>query len=313
MSASCLLLFESGHSAEVKLNAYQAAADARRPVDAYMMSDCGPACTEAAIRAVEIVHQLAPKYGIQPSPTVYGFDLKGDRKGSRIAGASGGLAFVVAAAIHTLSLECGAVAATGVLSAADPDAPLLPVASIHAKLKAVLTRYPENSTVLYPRANDTEIDAPLRDRFAEQGIRLLAVSSAAEAIRLLAGETGRTETDFAGEYRKFFLFIFLAATLAGAVPTLYYLVKKHVVKTDIVKTDMVKTAEKKTIEPVTMAEPLKTGAVLVVNSRMQQEPQADNDSPVLSARNDPRIDTLPLPVKQQRQPPSSKPMTGGFD
>ena len=321
MSSSCLLLFASGHTAEVNLNAYRAAPDARRPVDAYMMSDCGSACSEAAARAVEIVHQLALRRGMHPKPMVYGFDLQGNRKASRVVGASGGLAFVVAAAIQALSLECGQVAATGILSAADPDAPLQPVASIHAKLTAALALVPENGTILYPKVNDAELDAPLRDRFAEHGIRIHGVSSAAEAVTLLAGETGTTATSSTSDLRKFVLVLLGAGILAGGVISLLY--KGNPDEIPVVEQGRVQQvpairpvavsalpADKNSIDPVVGNKPISSQSPVLEQEKEVRETEKAKGSPVDRASLRGEISSG---IDDQPQSAVAEPEASGFD
>ncbi len=284
MTSSCLLLFESGRSAGVKLNAYRAVPGSRRPVDAYMMGDCGAACSEAAARAVEIVRQLAIRGGKEPRAMVYGFDLQGDRKGNRVVGASGGLAFVVAAAIQELSLDCGTVAATGVLTAADPDAPLQPVASIQAKLKTALALVPENGFILYPKANDGELDAPFRDRFSDRGIRLCAVSSAAEAVRILAGKSPDSGTRPAGDLRRFVVFLVGAVLLITAAVA--FMLQSRL-------------TEKTVPEP-----PPEESSLVAVPPADMAEPLADNDEPGSAANREP-VPPEPVVVQQEKEPPAA--------
>jgi hypothetical protein len=182
-------------------------------VDAYLMNDCGADCAQAASRAVETVYQLLCRQGWNLPPMVYGFDLEGSRKIPGLAGPSGGLAFVAATAATILDMDPGPVAATGILTAADPDAHLEPVRSIQAKLKAALELVPENGTVLYPAANDEEVDDLLRDRFDVRGIRLAAVQTPAEAVALLHGK----QAGKPGRGRKTALFLLSFLMLLAAL------------------------------------------------------------------------------------------------
>lgn len=176
------MLFASGACVEVHANSYEAPAGSKRPVDAYVVSDCDGDCEEAAARAVETVWQAVSVQGKRLTPLVFGFDLPGRKAQKKVVGASGGLAFVVSAMEKFTGCDFGPVAATGILQSTDLDAPLLNVKGIEEKLSAALELIPSGGQVFYPESNDYEVSTSLKDKFREKRIHLYAVRDVSETI-----------------------------------------------------------------------------------------------------------------------------------
>lgn len=185
---SIWMLFASGASVEVHANSYDAPAGSKRPINAYVVSDCDGDCEEAAARAVETVWQAVTIQGRRPKPMVLGFDLPGRKAKKPVVGASGGLAFVVSAMQKFTDFDFGYVAATGILQSTDLDAPILEVRSITEKLQAALHLVPQGGLVLYPESNDYEVLPSLKSKFKEKKIRLIAVVNVANALEVLVDD-----------------------------------------------------------------------------------------------------------------------------
>ena len=140
------------------------------------------------------------------------FDLPGVRSGENVGGASGGLAFAVAVA-RAVRAAAGAgagdeaggviggaaggtdgaaggaaggaggvVAAAGELGSGLSGGPVRGVQGIEAKIEGALACLPAGSRLLYPRANDPEVSAGLREKLREKGIEAMAVESVDGAL-----------------------------------------------------------------------------------------------------------------------------------
>ncbi len=225
---SIWMLFASGASVEVHANSYEAPAGSKRPVDAYVVSDCDGDCEEAAARAVETVWQAVSVQGRRLKPLVFGFDLPGKKSRKPVVGASGGLAFVVSAMQKFTGCSFGHVAATGILQSTDLDAPLMPVRSIIQKIEAALQLIPSGGVVLYPQSNDAEIPKDLRTRFIDKNIRLLAVDDVSHALEILMEHvTGEKPGQPGMTIPKWLLFAVcgLLTSLLVVAATLYFQVR----------------------------------------------------------------------------------------
>lgn len=192
--SSTWMLFASGNSVEVHANSYEAPAGSKRPVDAYVVSDCDGDCEEAAARAVETVWQAVSVQGKRLKPMVFGFDLPGRKSRKKVVGASGGLAFVVSAMQKFTECDFGPVAATGILQSTDLDAPLLEVKGIEGKLCAALELIPAGGLVFYPVGNESEVSQELKNSFLEKKIHLFPVRDVSQTLEYLVAGVEKSET-----------------------------------------------------------------------------------------------------------------------
>ena len=184
------MLFESGNGVVVDLSLHSPSGDKRRPIDAYVVTECEGGFTASARRAAEAVYDVVRGQGLETDPVVVGYDLQGLPAGRRVMGESGGLAFAVALAKRVLARDPGPVAATGEVRSGHNGGPVGPVRGIESKMAAAGKLAPERTWLLYPKENDPEISDDLRKALGKKGLKLRPVSSVAEAIGLLFGFSG---------------------------------------------------------------------------------------------------------------------------
>jgi hypothetical protein len=176
------MLFESGNGVAVDQTLHMAAGEKSRPIDAYLVTEYEGEFTRAARRAAEAVYHAARIAGREEPPMVVGYDLQGLSAGCPIVGESGGLAFAVALGKRLLGKDPGPAAATGEVLSSHGGGPVGPVLGIAAKLEAAGRLLPRGGWVIYPRDNDPEIPGDLKASLSNAGLKLLAVSSVAEAL-----------------------------------------------------------------------------------------------------------------------------------
>jgi hypothetical protein len=191
------MLFESGNGVAVDQTLHMAAGEKSRPIDAYLVTEYEGEFTRAARRAAEAVYHAARIAGREEPPMVVGYDLQGLSAGCPIVGESGGLAFAVALGKRLLGKDPGPAAATGEVLSSHGGGPVGPVLGIVAKLEAAGRLLPRGGWVIYPKDNEPEIPGELKASLSSAGLKLLAVSSVAEALSDLfdlpgpAGSTAR--------------------------------------------------------------------------------------------------------------------------
>lgn len=105
----------------------------------------------------------------------------------QVQGNSAGLAFCMKFVQECYSSRAGtrlpySVAATGVISDATRSAFLEPVTEINAKLESSFGHLRAGDVVLYPMENHREVGDRVRGRAVQLGIRLIPVSSVAQAV-----------------------------------------------------------------------------------------------------------------------------------
>ena len=178
------MLFESGNCTLVSATVRPAPKDNRRPIDAYIVTECHIEFTRAAQLAAETILNTARDllHNKTPAIVAYSYGLNELAYGSSFDGRSGGLAFAIALAKKLHMLDPGPVAATGEITGGDLGGTVGPIKGIQSKLEAAGQVLPDGGWVIYPKANDSEISDPLRQALLKKGLRLRAVSSVQEAL-----------------------------------------------------------------------------------------------------------------------------------
>jgi hypothetical protein len=178
------MLFESGNCTLVSATVRPAPKDNKRPIDAYIVTECNIEFTRAAQLAAEAILNTAGDllHSNTPAIVAYSYGLNELAYGSSFDGRSGGLAFAVALAKKLHTLDPGPVAATGEITGGDFGGTVGPIKGIQAKLEAAGQVLPVGGWVIYPKANDREISDRLRQALLKKGLRLRAVSSVQEAL-----------------------------------------------------------------------------------------------------------------------------------
>lgn len=181
-----MMLFESGNHVDVNASFYNAPSDVVRPIDAYVVTECGGECVQAARCAVEAVYSVYQridpgKIGIRQ---VVAFDLEGCTT-RPITGNSGGLAFAVSAAKHIFSHDPGPVAATGHVRSSHDGGSVGGIKGLEAKVRGAIQKLPPGGLILYPTENEKEISDELRREVADIGLQLYSVSSVLEMLEML--------------------------------------------------------------------------------------------------------------------------------
>lgn len=193
--APVLLLFESGATARIHATRYDAPPGSARPIDAFLVTDCGPDMQGAALRGASAAHAILAAQGrIDKAPTVIGFDLEGLPAGQTTVGASAGLAFALATAQLLLEQNFGPVAATGEVLNSLSGGPVGPVQGVPEKLKAAAKTLPRGSALLYPVDNETQIPENLVLTLKNGGYRLLPVANVERALSLILGAPDKVST-----------------------------------------------------------------------------------------------------------------------
>ena len=179
------MLFESGNSVTVDLSLYSSPSGKARPIDAYIVTECEGDFTSSARRAAEAVYGIIGKNHSGPDQLIVGYDLQGLPAGCPVSGESGGLAFAIALAKRLTENDPGPVAATGEVKGSHGGGPVGAVKGISSKITAAAHLIPAGGWMLYPKDNDIDIPEALRNALTDKGIRLRAVSSVAEALKIL--------------------------------------------------------------------------------------------------------------------------------
>jgi len=179
------MLFEGGDAARVDLSIYSSPKGGNRPIDAYVVTECEGDFTAAARRASEAVFHVTRRKFSDESSVVIGYDLDGVSGDSPLSGESGGLAFALALAKEVLKQDPGPVAATGEITSGSNGGPVGAVKGVEAKLTAAGKVMPDGGWVLYPKDSDREISGTLRKTLRDKGLKIVPVSSVAQALELL--------------------------------------------------------------------------------------------------------------------------------
>ena len=202
--AGTWMLFRSGSATRIDVGLHEPGEGGHSAKAAYVVKECDTAMQDAAERGrLAALEWIARRSGTAPPAYRVSFDLPGVRSGENVGGASGGLAFAVAVvravravaggtggaageAGRVVGGEAGgvggAVAAAGELGSGLSGGPVRGVQGIEAKIEGALTCLPAGSRLLYPRANDPEISAGLREKLREGGIEAMAVESVDGAL-----------------------------------------------------------------------------------------------------------------------------------
>jgi hypothetical protein len=185
-NSSVMMLFESGNHVNVNASFYNAPSDVVRPIDAYVVTECGGECAQAARCAVEAVYSVYQQVHPRKISTrqVVAFDL-GGRVVSPITGNSGGLAFAVSAAKHIFSYDPGPVAATGHVVSSHGGGPVGGVKGVEAKVRRAMQKLPSGGVIIYPKENEKEVSDDLRREVAGAGLQFYSVSSVQEMLEML--------------------------------------------------------------------------------------------------------------------------------
>ena len=194
------MLFRSGSATRIDVGLHEPGEGGHSAKSAYVIKECDPAMQDAAERGrLAALEWWARRGGTAPAPAYrVSFDLPGVRSGENVGGASGGLAFAVAvaravrAALEGVDAGAGAgrgagagggaVAAAGELGSGLSGGPVRGVQGIEAKIEGALACLPAGSLLLYPKANDPEVSAGLRERLREGGVEAMAVESVDGAL-----------------------------------------------------------------------------------------------------------------------------------
>ena len=178
------MLFESGNCTLVSATVRPAPKDNKRPIDAYIVTECHIEFTRAAQMAAETILNTARDLMHNKTPAIvaYSYGLNELAYGSSFDGRSGGLPFAIALAKKLHTLDPGPVAATGEITGGDLGGTIGPIKGIQSKLEAAGQVLPDGGWVIYPKANDREISDQLRKTLLKKGLRLRAVSSVQEAL-----------------------------------------------------------------------------------------------------------------------------------
>ena len=181
------MLFESGNCTLVSATVRPAPKDNKRPIDAYIVTECHIEFTRAAQMAAETILNTARDllHNKTPAIVAYSYGLNELAYGSSFDGRSGGLAFAIALAKKLHTMDPGPVAATGEITGGDFGGTIGPIKGIQSKLEAAGQVLPVGGWVIYPKANDREIPDQLRKTLLKKGLRLRAVSSVQEALTAL--------------------------------------------------------------------------------------------------------------------------------
>ena len=190
------MLFRSGSATRVDVGLHKPVEHDHSAKAAYVVKECDTAMQDAAERGrLAALQWVARRSGTHPVSYRVSFDLPGVRSGENIGGASGGLAFAVAVARAVAGAGDtgagaadgadgvgGAIAAAGELESGLSGGPVGSVQGIEAKIEGALARLPAGSRLVYPRTNDPDISAGLRERLRRRGIQPVAVESVDEAL-----------------------------------------------------------------------------------------------------------------------------------
>lgn len=191
--AGTWMLFRSGSATRIDVGLHEPGGGGHSPKSAYVVKECDTAMQDAAERGrLAALEWIARRSGMAPPAYRVSFDLPGVRSGENVGGASGGLAFAVAVARAVRAVAGGpggvaggtdgAVAAAGELGSGLSGGPVQGVQGIDAKIEGALARLPAGSRLLYPRANDPDVSAGLREKLRAGGIEVMAVESVDGAL-----------------------------------------------------------------------------------------------------------------------------------
>ena len=207
------MLFRSGSATRIDVGLHEPGEGGHSAKAAYVVKECDTAMQDAAERGrLAALEWIARRSRTAPPAYRVSFDLPGVRSGENVGGASGGLAFAVAVA-RAVRAAAGAgagdeaggviggaaggtdgaaggaaggaggvVAAAGELGSGLSGGPVRGVQGIEAKIEGALACLPAGSRLLYPRANDPEVSAGLREKLREKGIEAVAVESVDGAL-----------------------------------------------------------------------------------------------------------------------------------
>ena len=207
------MLFRSGSATRIDVGLHEPGEGGHSAKAAYVVKECDTAMQDAAERGrLAALEWIARRSRTAPPAYRVSFDLPGVRSGENVGGASGGLAFAVAvaravraaagagaggeaggviggAAGGTDGADGGAaggaggvVAAAGELGSGLSGGPVRGVQGIEAKIEGALACLPAGGRLLYPRANDPDVSAGLREKLREKGIEAMAVESVDGAL-----------------------------------------------------------------------------------------------------------------------------------
>ena len=181
-----MMLFESGNHVDVNASFYNAPSDVVRPIDAYVVTECGGECVQAARCAVEAVYSVYQELNPHKIGTrqVVAFGLEGSVV-PPVFGNSGGLAFAISAAKHIFSHNPGPVAATGHVISSHGGGSVGGVKGIEAKVRSAMAKLPPGGFIVYPTENENEISDELRRAVADSGLQFHSVSSVREMLEVL--------------------------------------------------------------------------------------------------------------------------------
>lgn len=184
------LVFANGESSRVFVSLHHGKNTKARPADAYVVT--GGGLSRSARRAAEVVYNWLQQRGKNPDQFVAGFDVPA--ADGRVAGESAGLAFALALGARILNYGNLNIVATGEIVEARYPATIGGVEGINEKLRRGEDLLKSGDYLVYPAANDEEIEAGLKNRLSEKGVVLLPVANAAEALDtvLLGGSRGDT-------------------------------------------------------------------------------------------------------------------------
>lgn len=197
--AGTWMLFRSGSATRIDVGLHEPGEGGHSAKAAYVIKECDTAMQDAAERGrLAALEWIARRSGTAPPAYRVSFDLPGVRSGENVGGASGGLAFAVAVARAVRAAAGGAagepggvagrtdgavaVAAAGELGSGLSGGPVRGVQGIEAKIEGALAHLPAGSRLLYPRANDPDVSAGLREKLRKGGIEAMAVESVNGAL-----------------------------------------------------------------------------------------------------------------------------------
>ena len=189
------MLFGSGRATRVDVGLHESGERVHSAKAAYVIKECDAAMKDAAERGcLAALEWLGRRFGEVPAHRV-SFDLPDVPAGQDIGGASSGLAFAIAVARKVCAGSHVAVAAVGELGSGLSGGPVRGVKDIEAKVEGVLACLPNGGRLVYPRSNDGEIPASLRERLRDQGVDAKAVANVDGALDWLFPSHATPSTD----------------------------------------------------------------------------------------------------------------------
>ena len=188
--AGTWMLFRSGNATRIDVGLHEPGEGGHSAKAAYVVKECDTAMQDAAERGrLAALEWIARRSGTAAPAYRVSFDLPGVRSGENVGGASGGLAFALAVARAVRAAAGGgatgaggAVAAAGELGSGLSGGPVRGVQGIEAKIEGALACLPAGGRLFYPRANDPDVSAGLRETLRQGGIEAVAVESVDGAL-----------------------------------------------------------------------------------------------------------------------------------